>query len=178
MPDPQPKRDDKLNLLIEGVLSHDERQWKVLRVNILRYAQFHSHHPRIDPEDITTETMLILFENLKSDAFRGDSLVIFTSYIHSIVRNRISKAWKAILPEATLDKMPEASSPDLDGLMTSRRTAEQLLDKIGPKCATLLRYRFMEGMNNQELATKIGKNEGATRTAISRCIAQLRKLVQ
>ena len=55
---------------------------------------------------------------------------------------------------------------------------EQLLRQIPPKAQELIRLRFYENREYDEIARLLNTNEGAVRTAISRIIAKLRGMAK
>ena len=55
---------------------------------------------------------------------------------------------------------------------------EQLLQQIPPKAQELIRLRFYENREYDEIARLLNTNEGAVRTAISRIIAKLRGMAK
>ncbi len=55
---------------------------------------------------------------------------------------------------------------------------EQLLRQIPPKAQELIRLRFYENREYDEIAQLLNTNEGAVRTAISRIIAKLRGMAK
>ena len=55
---------------------------------------------------------------------------------------------------------------------------EQLLRQIPPKAQELIRLRFFENREYDEIARLLNTNEGAVRTALSRIIAKLRSMAK
>ena len=55
---------------------------------------------------------------------------------------------------------------------------EQLLQQIPPKAQELIRLRFFENREYDEIAQLLNTNEGAVRTAVSRIIAKLRGMAK
>ena len=55
---------------------------------------------------------------------------------------------------------------------------EQLLRQIPPKAQELIRLRFFEKREYDEIARLLNTNEGAVRTALSRIIAKLRSMAK
>ena len=59
-----------------------------------------------------------------------------------------------------------------------RERLEQLLRQIPPKAQELIRLRFFENREYDDIARLLNTNEGAVRTAISRIIAKLRGMAK
>lgn len=175
MPGSQQQRKEKLKLTISRILSGDARQHGVIRTEISRYVYHQRPHQRIDPDDIVSETLLILIENLRSGKFRGDSLTALSAYIYQIVRFRICKSWHRLKHELPTSDMPDVPGPDEELLHQHREIVEKLFAALGENCRKILSLKFLKGWRDQEIADECGKSKNALSTELSRCVKKARE---
>lgn len=176
MLDSQQRRKEQLKLTVDKLLSGDARQHGVIRTEISRYVYHQRPHPRIDPDDIVSDTLLILLKNLRSGKFRGDSLTALSAYVYQIVRFRICKTWHSLKHEFPTSDMPDVPGPDEELLHQHREVVEKLFAALGENCRKILSLKFLKGWQNQEIADECGKTKNALSTALYRCIRKAREL--
>jgi len=165
-----------LKLTIARFLSGESQQYEIIRRKITQYVYHQPRHERIDPDDVVSDTLRILYENLRAGAFRGDSLTAFSAYTYSIVRFGIWKAWNELKRELPTSELPEAPGPDEELRHEQRELVRKILDALDLNCRKLLSLKFFKGWLNQEIADELGKTHGAVRTAITRCLQKASQL--
>jgi RNA polymerase sigma factor (sigma-70 family) len=165
-----------LRLTIDRFLSGESKQYNIIRRKITQYVYHQPRHARIDPNDIVSDTLRILYENLRAGAFRGDSLSAFSAYTYSIVRFGIWKAWNGLKRELPSSELPEVPGPDEELHHEQRALVGKILGALDENCRKLLSLKFFKGWLNQEIADELGKTHGAVRTAITRCLQKASRL--
>jgi len=124
-------------------------------------------------EDLTSDVFLKALANFES----FDQSRTFNAWIYTIARNHLLNYYRTANREIEL--------PNATDLNTDCRKQVELsleLSKIIEKIKELDSYyrevlllRFVDGLDNKEMAEVLGKEEGAVRTQISRALNELRK---
>jgi len=161
---------DLLILTVERFLAGESAQYRIVRDRISQYVHHRLNDPRIDHDEIVDETITILYQNLRTGAFRGDSVTAFSLYIYSIVRNRVSRACHRIRRLSPGAETTEIPVPDDELAREHRQQVERILGALDESCRILLQLKFIEGWINQEIAEEMGKTKNTVSTHISRCL--------
>jgi RNA polymerase sigma factor (sigma-70 family) len=124
-------------------------------------------------EDLTSEVFLKAFE--KFDTYDQDRP--FQAWIYTIARNHLYNYYRILGREVELeDAIPilnyEASKVDIN-LELEKVMAE--IEKMNPYHRDVLLLRYVDGLDNSEIAKVLGKDEGAVRTQIHRALNKLRE---
>ncbi len=126
-------------------------------------------------EDLTSEVFLKALK--KFDDFDGDKP--FQPWIFTISRNHLINHYKSAKRETALTEV-ENFLPCHDNRAEERYELERVMKIIdgmeeGDREVLLLRY--VQGLDNGEIAAVLEKEEGAIRTRISRSLTKLRELL-
>ena len=124
-------------------------------------------------EDLTSEVFIKALKNFdKYDPGRP-----FQAWIYKIAQNHLINHYKASGREVELAETLESPRSEKE-IIETKLELERLLEKIhtlGQYHREVLLLRFVDGLDNREIADMLGKEEGAVRTQISRALEELRK---
>jgi len=145
---------------------------------VYRYVLYRVREPS-DAEDVTSEVFTRAFANIHRYRWQGKS---FLAWLYTIARNAVTDRRRRTRPTVDLDNAygiaedgPTAHDhavrgEQVDALRGAVRhlTIEQ---------QEVLLLRFIENMSSRQVATVLGKNEGAIRALQFRALGRLRKLL-
>lgn len=135
-------------------------------------------------QDVTSETFLKSFNNLKKFKWKG---VPFSAWLYRIASNEIANYFrKRKYRTVSLDKIPELSSvanPEADFLLAEKELKNQKdflelhekISKLPLAYQEVIVLRFFEKKKVKEIAEILGKKEGTIKSLIHRAIEKLRK---
>jgi RNA polymerase sigma-70 factor (ECF subfamily) len=145
---------------------------------IYRFIFFRVGHKEV-AEDIAEDVFIKAFAGLMS--LQQDKL--FESWLYQIARNRIIdyyRSKKIIVPldevENTLEY--ETNVVDVVNLEAQQKIFVKLLKELTPEQQTVIKMKFLEGLENDEIAMAMDKNEGAVRVIQHRAITKLKNLIE
>jgi RNA polymerase sigma-70 factor, ECF subfamily len=133
---------------------------------------------RYDAEDLTTQTFVKMLESI--GRFRWQA-VPFSAWLFRIAHNlamdhfRASRRWQ---PEEDVPEPPgseEASAEDQAMHVIGRQSMLELIDKLSPEQQQVLTLKFVFNFPNAEVATILGKTEGAIKSLQHRALVSLEK---
>jgi RNA polymerase sigma-70 factor, ECF subfamily len=145
------------------------------------YSYLHmSVGSRHDAEDLTTQTFLKMLEAIGRFQWRS---VPFSAWLFRIAHNlamdhfRASRRWQ---PE---EEIPEAAqgeeiSAEEEALASLGQTSMlELIERLSPEQRQVLTLKFVFRFSNSEVASILGKTEGAVKSLQHRALASLQKHV-
>jgi RNA polymerase sigma-70 factor, ECF subfamily len=145
------------------------------------YSYLHmSVGSRHDAEDLTTQTFLKMLEAIGRFQWRS---VPFSAWLFRIAHNlamdhfRASRRWQ---PE---EEIPEAAqgeeiSAEEEALASLGQTSMlELIERLSPEQRQVLTLKFVFRFSNGEVASILGKTEGAVKSLQHRALASLQKHV-
>lgn len=133
---------------------------------------------RYDAEDLTTQTFVKMLESI--GRFRWQAAP-FSAWLFRIAHNlamdhfRASRRWQ---PEEDVPEPPgseEASAEDQAMHVLGRQSMVELIDKLSPEQQQVLTLKFVFNFPNAEVATILGKTEGAIKSLQHRALVSLEK---
>jgi len=136
---------------------------------------------RHDAEDLTTQTFLKMLESIGKFRFRAAP---FSAWLFRIAHNlamdhfRAARRWQ---PEEEVPEPPgqeELSAEDEAMHVIGRASMLDLIDDLSPEQQQVLTLKFVFNFGNAEVATILGKTEGAVKSLQHRALASLQKQVQ
>ncbi len=155
--------------LEELYLIHFDRIYSYLHVSVGN---------RHDAEDLTTQTFLKMLESIGK--FRWQSAP-FSAWLFRIAHNlamdhfRANKRWQPEedVPEPEPDESTSAEVGALESI--GRRSMLELIEDLSPEQQQVLTLKFVFNFSNGEVATILGKTEGAIKSLQHRALVSLQK---
>jgi RNA polymerase sigma-70 factor (ECF subfamily) len=135
---------------------------------------------RHDAEDLTTQTFLKMLEAI--GRFRWQSAP-FSAWLFRIAHNlamdhfRASRRWQ---PEEEVPEPPdaeEASAEDAAMHSIGRQSMLELIENLSADQQQVLTLKFVFNFANADVATILGKTEGAIKSLQHRALASLQKQI-
>ena len=133
---------------------------------------------RHDAEDLTTQTFLKMLESIGKFRFRSAP---FSAWLFRIAHNlamdhfRAARRWQ---PEEEVPEPPgqeELSAEDEAMHSIGRASMLELIDDLSPEQRQVLTLKFVFSFGNGEVATILGKTEGAVKSLQHRALVSLQK---
>src|SRR5437868_2010658 len=157
--------------LEELYLIHFDRIYSYLHVTVGN---------RHDAEDLTTQTFLKMLESI--GRFRWQSAP-FSAWLFRIAHNlamdhfRAGRRWQ---PEEEVPEPPGSEEPsaELEAMQSiGRDSMMELIEKLSPEQQQVLTLKFVFNFPNAEVATILGKTEGAIKSLQHRALGSLQKQI-
>jgi len=135
---------------------------------------------RHDAEDLTTQTFLKMLEAIGRFRWRSAP---FSAWLFRIAHNlamdhfRTTKRWQPE-EEVPAPEGAEASSAEDEALQSiGRRSMLELIENLSHDQQQVLTLKFVFNFANGEVATILGKTEGAVKSLQHRALASLQKQI-
>jgi RNA polymerase sigma factor (sigma-70 family) len=171
---------EELDRVIRGLLDGEAALYRIIRGKIDQYINHFGVRARTAREELVSDTLVTLLENLRKGKFCGNNLKILNVYIFGIVRHKLYNEWRkrTRIQESTIsaDDVP-SEEPGADESLVRLRLVAQILSALSEECRELLGWKFREGWSDQEIADHLGKTKNAVSTAISRCVQKARDFI-
>src|SRR5438034_3419051 len=157
--------------LEELYLTHFDRIYSYLHMSVGN---------RHDAEDLTTQTFLKMLESIKR--FRWQSAP-FSAWLFRIAHNlamdhfRASRRWQ---PEEEVPEPPGETEPsaELAAFQSiGRQSMLELIENLSHEQKQVLTLKFVFNLPNGEVATILGKTEGAIKSLQHRALVSLQKQI-
>ncbi len=135
---------------------------------------------RHDAEDLTTQTFLKMLESIKR--FRWQSAP-FSAWLFRIAHNlamdhfRARRRWQPEeeVPEPPGEEEPSAEMQAMQSL--GRQSMLDLIENLSPEQQQVLTLKFVFNFPNGDVATILGKTEGAVKSLQHRALVSLQKQI-
>jgi RNA polymerase sigma-70 factor, ECF subfamily len=135
---------------------------------------------RHDAEDLTTQTFMRMLESIKR--FRWQSAP-FSAWLFRIAHNlamdhfRASRRWQPEeeVPEPVGDTEPSAEAAAFQSI--GRQSMLDLIENLSQEQKQVLTLKFVFNLPNAEVATILGKTEGAIKSLQHRALVSLQKQI-
>jgi RNA polymerase sigma-70 factor, ECF subfamily len=157
--------------LEELYLMHFERIYSYLHLSVGN---------RHDAEDLTTQTFLRMLEAIGRFRWRE---VPFSAWLFRIAHNLAMDHFRANRRVQTEEKVPEppgseeSSAEDQAMQSLGRAGMLELIDALSAEQQQVLTLKFLYGFGNSDVASILGKSEGAVKSLQHRALAALQKQV-
>ena len=135
---------------------------------------------RHDAEDLTTQTFMKMLESIKR--FRWQSAP-FSAWLFRIAHNlamdhfRASRRWQPEeeVPEPVGEEEPSAEAAAMQSI--GRQSMFELIEDLSQEQRQVLTLKFVFNLPNAEVATVLGKTEGAIKSLQHRALVSLQKQI-
>ena len=173
------EKDKSLIQVINGFLDGDSEYYNTIQKRITQYVHAQRVIDPADRDEIISDIIGILFDNLKNRKFYGNNLIALEVYMYSIAKNTVSnfrrKAGRVELaPHISRTGVRIFKSADRH--YVNQDLSSRILSSVGEKCRELLELKFYQNWSDQEIADHYGKTKNAISTAISRCVKKAQDL--
>ena len=155
--------------LEELYLLHFDRIYSYLHVSVGN---------RHDAEDLTTQTFLKMLESIKRFRWRSAP---FSAWLFRIAHNvamdhfRASRRWQPEedVPEPPGEEEPSAEAAALQSI--GRQSMLELIEGLSHEQQQVLTLKFVFNFSNAEVATILGKTDGAIKSLQHRALVSLQQ---
>ncbi len=123
-------------------------------------------------EDLTSEAFLKAYKSWESfDCERS-----FQSWIYAISHNHLLNHYRTVGREVSTEETNDIATEFKNNLEASIELERIITEiyKMDNYCREVLLLRFVDGLENKEIADLLAKDESAVRTQMSRALASLR----
>jgi RNA polymerase sigma-70 factor, ECF subfamily len=135
---------------------------------------------RHDAEDLTTQTFMRMLESIKK--FRWQSAP-FSAWLFRIAHNLAMDHFRASrrlqpeeeVPEPVGEEEPSAEAAAMESL--GRQSMLELIEDLSQDQKQVLTLKFVFNLKNAEVATILGKTEGAIKSLQHRALVSLQKRI-
>lgn len=175
-----PARDERL---VQRAISGDADAFASLYDDyadrVYRFALFRVSDVQT-AEDLTSQVFLKAWENLNRFQLRGAP---FSAWLFRVARNTIIDHYrtrKETLPLEAALSVGETGDDDVDARVERQQEADWLraaLQRLTEDQRQVLSLRFIEGLSTKEIATVMGKQEGAVRALQMRGLQALADII-
>lgn len=148
-------------------------KYRKYKDKIFNYFYYRLNFNRALAEDLTSEVFLKAY--YKFDTY--DQERSFQAWIYAIARNHLLNYYRDKKVEIDLAEAGNISSNDCEKIEINME-CERVLSKIGQLDIyhrEVLLLRYVDGLENEEIASLLGKDNGAIRTQMSRALKVLRE---
>ena len=159
------------------------KQWGTSE-RVIRLYLNSAIYNRADAQDVLQRVALCAYQKYDeydaSQSFQGWLFGIAKFEVLGYFRNlgRNPEVIDSEISERLADNMEDQSEAISREDDERREKLEQLLTLLPEKAQELVRLRFFENREYDEIASLLNTNEGAVRTALSRIIAKLRSMAK
>jgi len=143
---------------------------------IYRYV-FYQVRDKMTAEDLTEETFLKAWKGVKSYKGNGQS---FSSWLFRIAHNCVIDYFRAKREDVVLEKQIIANDSDPEQELEVKLMQQELLQAIShlaPQQKQVIILKFMEELDNSEIAKIMQKRQGTIRVTQMRALAALRRIL-
>ena len=146
---------------------------KISRFVVLRVSH------RETAEDLTAEIFVKAWEHLQKE----ERIVSFSAWIFTVARNRVIDHYRTKKTFADIFELEnlieyEDNIVEVMDLETASKEFLGVLDKLTDDQRQIIRLKFLEGLDNEEISAIIEKSSGAIRVIQHRAIITLKKLLK
>lgn len=173
---------DSMALLFARAKTGDEAAfgeiYNLFFKKIYRFIFFRVGHKEV-AEDLAEEVFLKAFAKIAS--INQDSA--FEGWLYQISRNLVIDYYRQKKSTVALEEIEntleyETNVVDIENLQEQQKVFLKLLKELGAEQQVVIKLKFLEELENSEIAELLGKNEGAIRVIQHRAIIKLQELIK
>jgi RNA polymerase sigma-70 factor (ECF subfamily) len=145
---------------------------------IYRFIFFRVGHKEV-AEDLAEEVFLKAFAKISSI----NEAKAFEGWVYQIARNLVIDYYRQKKSTVALEEIEntleyETNVIDVVNLQEQQKIFLKLLKELGAEQQVVIKLKFLEDLENGEIAELMGKNEGAIRVIQHRAILKLQELIK
>lgn len=126
-------------------------------------------------EDLTSEVFLKALDHFTN----FDQAKSFQAWIFTIAHNHLVNHYRVASRETELFEDQQLTQQETSKVELEYELEQvmKVIQQMADSDKDILLLRFVDGLSNAEIATLLGKDEGAVRTKMSRSLAKLRAML-
>ena len=146
---------------------------------ILHYMYVRTREPEL-AQDLTQEVFVRVIKGIGGLQYRGEKL--FLGWLYTIAGNvLVGQTRRRQIATSSLDTTTDMADPrgqDAVASLFERLSLQHAIAQLTSEQQHVLMMKFFGGMTNQEIATAIGKTEGAVKALQHRAIQALQQILE
>lgn len=176
--------ENRENSLLEGLATRDRRAVETIykeNFNMVQTLIINNNGSADDAKDIFQETMIVLFEKVRSSGFELNCQI--KTFVYSVARRLWLKRLQQQNRYAAPGDSMEAVIPVEDDLDAhDQRNAEfemmeKAINNLGEPCKSLLEAYYLQNRSMQEIAASFGyTNADNAKNQKYKCLVRLKKI--
>jgi len=176
--------ENRENSLLEGLATRDRRAVETIykeNFNMVQALIINNNGSADDAKDIFQETMIVLFEKVRSSGFELNCQI--KTFVYSVARRlwlkRLQQQNRYTAPGDSMESVVPVEE-DLDA--HDQRNAEfemmeKAINNLGEPCKSLLEAYYLQNQSMQEIAASFGyTNADNAKNQKYKCLVRLKKI--
>lgn len=170
--------------LLQGLAQSDKKAIETIykeNYNMIQSLVINNSGSADDAKDIFQETMIVLYERVRSGTFELNCLI--KTYVYSVSRrlwlkrlqqmNRYAPALEGLQDTVPVDEEIE----EIERINTEFQVMEKAINSLGEPCKSLLEAYYLEKKNMQDIALSFGyTNADNAKNQKYKCLMRLKKI--
>ena len=170
--------------LLQGLAQNDKKAIETIykqHYNMIQSLVVHNSGSADDAKDIFQETMIVLYERVRSGTFELNCLI--KTYVYSVSRrlwlkrlqqmNRYAPAFNGLQDTVPVDEEIEEN----ERINNEFRVMETAINSLGEPCKSLLEAYYLDKKNMQDIALSFGyTNADNAKNQKYKCLMRLKKI--
>ena len=131
-----------------------------------------------DANDVFQDSLIALYENVRSKKFRRDSTI--KTYLYATIRNNWYSKLKKQKTELDIENIAQIEEPDQKRNETEiMNIFSGLFEQLGSSCHKILRYYYYENLSMKDIMEKMEfSSEESAKTQKYKCMKKLIQLIE
>lgn len=171
---------DENTLILEAKAGNEAafgRLYELYFERIYKFIYFRVNHKEV-AEDLAEEVFVKAWTKIRSVQEKS-----FGGWLFSISKNIVIDHYRQRKSDVDIEEIQNLIESDHDladdaNTVLEKATMIRLLKKLTPEQQIIIKLKFLEDMDNAEIAELISKNEGAIRVIQHRAITKLQELLE
>lgn len=171
---------DENTLILEAKAGNEAafgRLYELYFERIYKFIYFRVNHKEV-AEDLAEEVFVKAWMKIRSVQEKS-----FGGWLFSISKNIVIDHYRQRKSDVDIEEIQNLIESDHDvaddtNTVLERATFIRLLKQLTPEQQIIIKLKFLEDMDNAEIAELISKNEGAIRVIQHRAITKLQELLE
>lgn len=171
--------------LISNAQNGDEKAFGELYEKYLspiyRYIFMRVGYRKHEAEDISHQVFISAWQNIRTYEIKGFP---FSSWLYRIAHNAVIDFYRSQKPSFDIDMLDSdifGETPETEKIIDAKLQMEGVrlaLAKLEPDQQNVLIMKFVNELENNEIAEALGKTEGAVRVIQHRALKQLKSILE
>lgn len=170
-----------LGLVQRAKKGHEEALTSIYNLyfeKIYRFIYYRVGHKEV-AEDLAEEVFLKAFSKISGITEDG----AFEGWLYQIARNKVIDHYRDKKQTVALESIEntleyESNVVDVIELKEQQKVFLKLIKELGADQQTVIKLKFLENLDNEQIGHMLGKSEGAVRVIQHRAITRLQELIK